>query len=133
MENLKEYFDNPKIPKQKQYEVIRGFVKEGISISELSERFGYTKNTIYSLIRDLKAGKLELFALHKPGPKHRRIDNKTKLEIIKLRLRDYSYSAIKTNLEEMGIVISIKTIERVLSDAGFAQVKYFIEDKTTTK
>ena len=63
--DLADYFRNPSSPKQKQYEVIRAIVLDGDSIENVTKRFGYKKSTVYSLLRDAKAGKIELFPVVK--------------------------------------------------------------------
>jgi transposase len=123
MEDLKEFFEKPITPKHKQYEVLRGYIKEGYSIKELEDKFGYKRNTIYSLIRDLKAGKLELFTNPKPGPKNRRVPPEAQKEILKMRFNNMTTSEIKNALEKNDVFISVKTIERILYEAGLSKTK----------
>jgi transposase len=66
-----ELFAHPAQPNQRRYEALRAYLYEGASLDQAAGRFGYTPATLNSLARDLRAGKLALFApAGKPGRKH---------------------------------------------------------------
>ena len=69
--DLAHYFNNPVTQRQKQYEVVRALVLEKQSVEVVAKRFGYKISTIYSLIRDAKAGKVELFPVVHKGPQRK--------------------------------------------------------------
>ena len=52
--SLKEYFSNPANTKHKQYESLRAFFLENLPAPIIAEKYGYTVNTLYSMIRDFK-------------------------------------------------------------------------------
>src|SRR6266540_4343805 len=63
-----ELFAHPAQPNQRRYEALRAYLYEGASLDQAAGRFGYTPATLNSLARDLRAGKLALFApAGKPG------------------------------------------------------------------
>jgi len=59
--DLADYFKKPSSPRQRHYETIRAIALDGDSIKVVAKRYGYKISTIYSLLRDAKAGKTELF------------------------------------------------------------------------
>lgn len=123
MVDLIQYFDVPATNRQRQYEAVRALVKDHMAIEDISEKFGYKSATIKALVRDAKSGKLKLFPEVKKGPKARRTSEEDRNKIIQLRRDHLSASDIHQRLPESGITISNRTIERVLSDAGFGKLK----------
>ncbi|HED07064.1 MAG TPA: hypothetical protein ENI57_02995 [Ignavibacteria bacterium] len=120
--NILDYFLNPLSKRQKQYEAIRAFVVEKLSADEVAAKYGYKPSTIYTMLRDTRAGRLELFPIVKKGQKHRRTSNAYQKEIIGLRKQNYSIHDIHEKLSDSDINISAKTIERILKDYGFEKL-----------
>ena len=89
----------------------------------MAKTFGYKKSTIYSLIRDAKAGKIKLFPIVKKGPQQRRTSLEVQKRIIVLRKQGLSSPDIQGSLAEEGIKRSTKTVERILKDKGFGKLK----------
>ena len=64
-----EFFTAPEQVNQRRYEALRGFFVEGLTHAQAGQRFGYTRWAMVNLVREHRAGKLELFAPpRKPGP-----------------------------------------------------------------
>jgi transposase len=118
-----DYFNNPVTKRQKQYEAVRAIIVEGQSIEIVAKRFDYKRNTIYSLVKDFKAGKIELFPNVKKGPKQQKTTQNVQDRIINFRKQGLSTSDIHSNLKEEDINISAITIERILKRAGFVKLK----------
>jgi transposase-like protein len=57
-----ELFAHPAHQNQRRYEALRAYLYEGASLAQAAARFGYTPATLETLARDLRAGKLVLFA-----------------------------------------------------------------------
>ena len=74
--DLTKYFNNPVTQRQKQYEAIRALVLEKLPVEEVGKRFGYKTSTVYSLLRDVKAGKIELFPVVHKGPQRKQTPSK---------------------------------------------------------
>ena len=117
------YFKKPASPKQKQYEAIRTIVIDGKPIEVAAERYGYKAGTIYSLLRDARAGKIELFPAVKKGPRQKRTNPEIQDKIIEYRKMRLSTPDIQDRLAEETIRISSRTIERILKDAGFRKLQ----------
>ena len=99
----------------RQYEAVRAFIKEQISAEEVALRFGYTPATVYTMVRDARAGKTRLFPEVRLGPKGRRTSEETKDRIIRMRKDDLSSTDIHQRLASE---VSISTIERILKESG---------------
>src|ERR1700724_3111919 len=64
-----ESFTVPEQVNHRRYEALRAYHVEGLSYAQAGERFGYTRWAMINLVRDHRAGKLELFASpRRPGP-----------------------------------------------------------------
>src|SRR5260221_12395472 len=65
-----EAFAQPTQVNQRRYEALRAYVLDGAPLAEAADRFGDSPSALASLARDLRAGKLALFAdPGKPGRK----------------------------------------------------------------
>ena len=117
------YFKKPASPKQKQYEAIRAIVIDGKPIEVAAKRYGYKAGTIYSLLRDARAGKIELFPAVKKGPRQKRTNPEIQDKIIEYRKMRLSTPDIQDRLAEETIRISSRTVERILKDTGFRKLR----------
>ncbi len=68
--DLSRCFNNPTT--QKQYEVVRSFVIEKQPVDVVAKKFGYKISTVYSLLRDAKAGNIDFFPIIRKGPQQKR-------------------------------------------------------------
>jgi len=121
--DLVKFFSEPISRGQRKYEAVRAIIIEKLPMEVVSKKYNYKFSTIYSLIRDAKAGKLSLFPEIKKGPKQRRTPIAVQEKIIKYRKKCISSLDIQKKLENEGTIISSRTIERVLKDAGFRKLK----------
>jgi len=120
--DLMYYFNNPVSPRQKQYEAVRAIVLENVSVDEVAKKYGYKTSTMYSLLRDAKAGRIFLFPSITKGPKKRQTSSDVQDKIITYRNQGLSTSDINQRLVEEGIKTSISTVERILKAAGFTKL-----------
>ena len=121
--DLEKYFQRPASPRQKQYEVVRAIFIDGQTVEAAAKKFGYKAATVYSLLRDAKAGRIELFPTVKKGPRQKRTDAEVQSKIIAYRKMRLSSPDIHARLLQDDIFVSVRTIERILSDAGFGKLK----------
>lgn len=64
-----EWFTAPEQVSHRRYEALRAFFVEGLTHAQAVQRFGYTRWAMVNLVREYRAGKLELFTPpRKPGP-----------------------------------------------------------------
>ncbi len=118
--NLENYFENPKSRRQRQYEAVRTIVKDKVAVEEAARKFGYTIATVYALLRDARAGKIDLFPEVKLGPRGRRVPEEIKDKIVALRKENLSSPDIYKKISGEA---SISTIERILKEVGFEKLE----------
>lgn len=122
--NLLEYFTKPMSERQKQYETVRAVVIENLPVDDAARKFNYKRSTVYSLLRDAKAGKIEFFPKVKKGPKGTRVSIEIQDKIERYRQEGLSTTDIHNKLKsDEGIVVSVRTIERILKDKGYERLK----------
>jgi len=121
--DLVEYFSNPVSQRQRHYEVVRAIALEKQSVEEAAKQFGYKSSTVYALLRDAKAGKVELFPMVRKGPQGKRTPSDVQDNILALRKQRLSTPDIQQRLAKEKIDISARTVERILNDAGFGKLK----------
>ena len=71
---------------QRRYEALRAYLYEGASLQQAADRAGYTRAALASLVRDLRAGKLTVFAPPGiPGRKSAPKKDAARARVIELR------------------------------------------------
>ena len=120
--DITTYFLDPPSKRQKQYEALRAFAVEKLSAQEVATKYGYQTSTIYAMIRDVKAGNLELFPSVQKGPRQRRTSTDHQKQIIDLRKQNHSIHDIYDELLKQEINVSVKTIERIVKENGFKKL-----------
>jgi len=122
MPGLRKLFEMPNIPAQRRYEAIRAVEMDNLSVAGAAKKFGYTKQALYSYIRDIKAHKIDLFpkATKKKG---RCTPDVVIKQIIKHRRKNLSAADITELMDSEGYKMSIRTVERILEDNGFSRLK----------
>src|SRR6266536_2062283 len=118
-----ELFAHPAQPNQRRYEALRAYLYEGASLDQAAGRFGYTPATLNSLARDLRAGKLALFApAGKPGRKHAPKKDRALPRVIQLRRDGLSVYEISTRLAVEGIGLNRTGVGQILREEGFGRL-----------
>lgn len=117
MINLNTFFSSPITPAQKQYEAIRAIIVDGLPIDLVAEKFSYSVNTLYSLMRDARGGKLELFPSRGVrGPKQRQTPDYICSLILSYRKLDLSCNDIADRLQQEGYKVSKSTVSNVIAE-----------------
>jgi len=70
MNELKRFFESPQSPAQRRYEAIRAVKIDKLSVADAAKKFGYTKQSLYSYMRDARTKKLDLFPSGTKTPNH---------------------------------------------------------------
>ncbi len=123
-----EYFNNPKMISQKQYEALRMFFLEKIAAKEVAKKFGYTYRGFTTIIsnfrKQLKSDPLNnpFFSDKKKGRKHRKDSSEIISLITNLRKKYYSIQDIKVFLNGKGHSVSEKYIHLIIKKEGFAKL-----------
>lgn len=119
----KQLFLKPTLPRQRQYEALRAVALEDTPIPMVAKKFGYSTASVYSMLRDLKAGKLIFFPPHPRGPKDRHTPLSIRERILIYRHENLSATDIKLRLEKEGHPCSVRTVERILADANMPKLQ----------
>ena len=122
------YFTEPSSPTHKQYLALRRFFADGCTAGQVAKEYGYSKLTVYSMVRDFKEkmggsdSEDPFFRDNKTGRKP--IDHKGEIEetVINLRKKYFSVPDILIATDAMGFGLTIYSIEKIITDAGFARL-----------
>ena len=117
------FFTHPRLEWQRRYEALRASFVERLPAHIVADRFGYTTRYIHLLRHQFKHGKLD-FAEPPPenAARRRRVNAETRQKIRSWRERGLSAVEITELLLEEGAEISVRTVERVLAEEGFAKL-----------
>src|SRR5229473_2129298 len=118
-----EVFPRPQHVNQRRYEAIRAYVYEGAPLAEAAARFGYAPSALASLVRDLRAGKLTLFAPPGvPGRKSAPRKDAARGRVIELRRAGLSVYEISARLAAEGTPLNRTGVGQLLAEEGFGRL-----------
>jgi len=117
------YFTNPVHEWQRRYEALRTSFVERLPAKVVADRFGYTVAYIHLLRHQFISEKID-FSEPVPEGKvsRRRVNSALREKIRRWREQRLSAGEIAQLLSEEGIEISVRTVERVLSEEGFPKL-----------
>ena len=118
----KNFFLHPKSEWQRRYEALRASFVERLPAKVVADRFGYSQSYIAYLRHQFVRGKLDFDEPPPEGGRPRRIDATTRSKICDWRERNLSAGEIAQLLSEDGIDISVRTVERILAEAGYSKL-----------
>ena len=119
---LVDFFKKPVNPRHRQYEAIRAIVMDGEAVEEVAGKFNYRESTLYALLRESKSGRINLFPTPPRKKKTGKITGSLKTEVVKLRDAGLSAKNIREALAEKEVDVSLRTMERLLSELGFPKL-----------
>ena len=120
-----EAFAAPAQVNQRRYEALRAYFAEGLSYAEAGARLGYTRWAMINLVRDYRAGKLELFAPpRRPGPLPGVAPAKDRARgrVIALRRQGLSAYEISARLAAEGTPLNRTSVGEILAEEGFGRL-----------
>jgi len=121
--DLKSFFTNPPNPKQRQYEAVRAITIDSLSVAQAATKFDYQVSTLYSLLRDVKKGKIELFPSRETQIRKPITPDYIKNQVLLHRKKQLSAQDIAKKLMEEGYKISERTVERIIAAAHLPKLK----------
>jgi hypothetical protein len=90
-------------------------------VAEAGARAGYTRASMASLLREFRAGRLELFAAPgKPGPKTAPAKDRARARVTELRRAGLSAYEISARLRAGGTPLNRTGVGQILAEEGFA-------------
>ena len=120
-----EWFTKPEQVNHRRYEALRAYFVDGLTHAEAGERFGYTRWAMVNLVREYRAGKLELFApARKPGPAPGVTPAKERVRgrVIELRRAGLSQYEISAQLAGEGTPLNRTSVGEILTEEGFGRL-----------
>ena len=118
------YFRHPESDGQRHYEILRALFLERLSPAAVAQRFKVTTNSVYVLRHRFKTGKLTFSFRPSDAPGERRgTPADLRARIVGMR-KEQAISAgqIAEILDDEGVEISVRTVERVLAEAGLPKL-----------
>src|SRR6266536_4654462 len=117
------YFLQPDSSQQRRYEALRAYFVEDLPASQVADRYGYSTASVHQMATLLRAGKLQLFAHTKPGPKGpRKATGELRTKALALRAQDHSVTEIASALTADGLPISAQTVWQLLAAEGLPRL-----------
>lgn len=123
-----DFFATPQNNVQRQYEALRAYFIGNYSAKKAAERFGYTINSFYSLIRDFKKTLSAdnpaqfFFTSRRAGRKPMKQAGKINQLIVDLRKKYLSVPDIKAVLDVQGHSVSQRYVYNVIKKDGFERL-----------
>jgi len=118
-----EFFTAPAQPNQRRYEALRAYFVERVSVAEAGARAGYTRASMASLLRDFRAGRVQMFALPgMPGPKSAPRKDAARARVIELRRQGLSVYEISARLAAEGTGLNRTGVGQILAEEGFGRL-----------
>lgn len=115
-----EWFTAPEQVNQRRYEALRAFFVDGLTHAQVAARFGYTRWAVVNLVREHRAGRLDLFAaVRKPGPPPGAAPAKDRVRgrVIELRREGLSAYEISTRLAGEGTPLNRTSVAEILTES----------------
>ena len=120
-----EWFTAPSQVNQRRYEALRAWFVDGLSYEQAGARFGYTRWAMINLVREHRAGKLELLGPpRKPGPPPGAAPAKERARgrVIQLRRQGLSTYEISARLAAEGRPLNRTSVGEILAEEGFGRL-----------
>src|SRR5436309_11953392 len=117
-----EFFARPADPTQRRYGALRAYLFERRSAAEVAAAFGYTVETLNSIVRDFRAGRREFFVSSRPGPKRAPAKERAHTRIVELRAAGHSIDEIALVLAREGVSLHRTEMAEVTAEGGFGRL-----------
>jgi hypothetical protein len=128
-----EFFTAPAQPNQRRYEALRAYFVERISVAQAGARVGYTRASMASLLRDFRAGKIQIFAPPaKPGPKSAPAKDRARARVLALRREGLSVYEISSRLRAEATPLNRTGVGQILAEEGFGRLLRSPEPQAST-
>ncbi len=88
----------------------------------MAARFDYTPAGLASLVRDFRAGKLDLFPQRRPGPKRAPAKEAARARVIELRLAGHSIDEISAALAAEGTPLNRTGVSELIAEEGLPRI-----------
>ena len=118
-----EYFTDPASAAQRRYEALRAYFLDDMPAAEVADRFGYSTASVHQMATLLRKGRLNLFAVARPGPKGpRKATGALRARVLELRAAGHSVTEIAAALTREGMPVSAQTCWQILDAEGLPRL-----------
>jgi transposase len=120
-----EFFTAPAQVNHRRYEALRAFFVDGLTHAQAAAKFGYTRWAMVNLVREYRAGNLELFApARKPGPPPgvTPAKDRARKRVIELRREGLSTYEISARLTVESTPLNRTSVGEILAEEGFGRL-----------
>ena len=127
---LRRFFLQPRLPKQRQYEALRAFLVEGRPAKDVARAFGYSLNSFYVLCHHFRREPEPVFFVSpRHGPQAQPKKSAAHDLIVQLRKQNHSVYEISQTLKERHCPLSATGVREVLRSEGFAALPRRLEEE----
>ena len=116
------FFLEPASSAQRQYEALRAYFVEGLSVADVSGRFGYTPGSFRVLCHHFRRSKPDFFRELKHGPHSQPKKDAVRELILGMRKQNLSIYDIESALKTQQTPLSTTAIWEILHEEGFARL-----------
>src|SRR6266496_894537 len=119
------WFTTPTQVNHRRYEALRAFFVDGLTYQQAADRFGYPRWAMVNLVREWRAGRLELFVPpRKPGPPAGVAPAKQRVRgrVIQLRRQGLSTYEISARLATEQTPLNRTSVAEILAEEGFGRL-----------
>jgi transposase len=118
------WFTTPAQVNHRRYEALRAFFVDGLTYQQAADRFGYTRWAMVNLVREHRAGRLQLFAPpRKPGPPGvAPAKDRARGRVIQLRRQGLSTYEISARLAAEQTPLNRTSVAEILAEEGFGRL-----------
>ena len=118
-----EFFADPADATQRRYEALRAYLHDGATAAEVADRFGYTVDTVRTMVRDFRAGRRGFFVETRPGPKSAPAKDAVRDRVIELRQsHGLSIDEIAEVLAREGTPLNRTGISEIIASEGLPRL-----------
>jgi hypothetical protein len=126
----RQFFAQPRHPKQRIYEALRAYFLEGRPSHEVARDFGYTPGSFRVLCHQFRRDPdAKFFLPTHPGPKHQPKKSAARDRILALRKQNHSVYEISEALRDEGLRLSPTAVREVLREEGFAALPRRLDEE----
>ncbi len=130
LSQLRRFFLQPRLPKQRQYEALRAFLVEGRPAKDVARAFGYSLNSFYVLCHHFRREPEPVFFVSpRHGPQAQPKKSAAHDLIVQLRKQNHSVYEISQTLKERHCPLSATGVREVLRSEGFAALPRRLEEE----
>lgn len=116
------YFRHPTTAAHRQYEILRASFLERLPARIVAERFGVSAGYVHLLRHQFRKGELTFLFGEEPRPGRKTLGKGVRARIVELRELQLNAGEIAEMLDQEGVEVSVRTVERALAREGYPKL-----------